>query len=599
LTPATLAPFQADPERPLPARDGVGQGGPPQPASSGLAHSNRGSGDPVPATSGILQSALPALLVGLGCFGLFFHEEIAAAVRVWTSSTAYNHCFLVLPIAAYLAWDRRALIADVPLRPAPWLALAGVPLALAWLAAERIGLMEGRQLVAMCFVELLFLAVLGWPIWRRFAAPLLYLFFLVPFGAFAVPLLQSITARFTVAGLNLLGIPNFSDGYTIEIAAGTFYVAEACAGLRFLIAAVAFGALYACVMYRSPMRRLAFIAASVVIPVIANGLRALGIVVLGNVLGSAEAAAADHVLYGWIFFSVVIPVIANGLRALGIVVLGNVLGSAEAAAADHVLYGWIFFSIVILLLTVVGLPFRQEPQWRAVLASDQRRRPASEASPLLAACVVVLLAVAGPAAANRLDEAAEAKLIVPPPSFAASALCTPAPGGIRAGAPAASASGSVLVQPFVCGGETVVMRVEVFPPRASPSRIVAERRRLSGEFEGDDAESVALRAGGVDWRLTQTENPLRTVATALWIEGSPSPGGVAARLRQARNSLLGSGLAPVLVAVAPEAAGSGGKQARPGHEKALVQGFLDSQTDITEQIAAMAAAAAHSAGRTD
>ena len=42
--------------------------------------------------------------------------------------------------------------------------------------------------------------------------------------------------------------------------------------------------------------------------------------------------------------------------------LGHLLGSAQAAATDHVLYGWIFFSIVILLLIVIGLPFRQDDQ---------------------------------------------------------------------------------------------------------------------------------------------------------------------------------------------------------------------------------------------
>ena len=58
------------------------------------------------------------------------------------------------------------------------------------------------------------------------------------------------------------------DGYTIEIPEGTFYVAEACAGLRFLIASIAFGCLYALLMYRSPVRRTAFIVISIVVPII-------------------------------------------------------------------------------------------------------------------------------------------------------------------------------------------------------------------------------------------------------------------------------------------------------------------------------------------
>ena len=136
--------------------------------------------------------------------------------------------------------------------------------------------MEGRQLIAMGFVQALFLGVLGRRLCRAMAAPLLYLFFLVPFGAFLTPVLQTFTSHFIARGLDLLGIPNYSDANIIEIPEGTFYVAEACAGLRFLIASIAFGVLYALLIYRSPGRRIAFIAVSLVVPVIANGFRALG-----------------------------------------------------------------------------------------------------------------------------------------------------------------------------------------------------------------------------------------------------------------------------------------------------------------------------------
>jgi exosortase len=157
----------------------------------------------------------------------------------------------------------------------------------------------------MILVQILFLSVLGPGAWWLFAAPLLYLFFLVPFGEFLVPGLQSFTVQFFASGLHLFGIRNFVDGVVIEIPEGSFYVAEACAGLRFLIASLAFGALYACLMYKSPIRRSVFLALSLIVPVIANGVRALGIISIAHFVGSAEAVNADHVLYGWIFFSLV------------------------------------------------------------------------------------------------------------------------------------------------------------------------------------------------------------------------------------------------------------------------------------------------------
>ena len=79
----------------------------------------------------------------------------------------------------------------------------------------------------------------------------------------------------------------------------------------------------------------------------------------------------------FILISIVVPVIANGLRGLGIVYLGYLLGSAKAGAADHLIYGWLFFSLVIGLLITAGLPFRQDiapppPRRQTGVATDFR-----------------------------------------------------------------------------------------------------------------------------------------------------------------------------------------------------------------------------------
>ena len=173
----------------------------------------------------------PAITVSVGliALGLLFHTEVVAAVTVWQDSTAYNHCFLVIPIVLYLIWDRRDTLRDASARPYPLAILAGIPLAIAWLLAERLGIMEGRQLVAMSFAELLFFVVLGPRLWWRLAGPLLYLYFLVPFGAFLTPKLQDITTLFVAHGLPLLHIPAYITGYTIEIPEGQV---PDCRGLR-------------------------------------------------------------------------------------------------------------------------------------------------------------------------------------------------------------------------------------------------------------------------------------------------------------------------------------------------------------------------------
>jgi exosortase A len=450
----------------------------------------------LPRTDWSVRPFLLALAGGLACFALLFRAEIAAAVGVWIDSTAYSHCFLVLPIALWLAWERRDAVRG--LRPVPtlWPLLALLPFGLAWFAAERLGLMEGRQLAALGMLEALLIALLGWRLARLQAPALIYLIFLVPVGSFLVPTLQSFTAGFIDVGLQAFGIPHYVDAFTIEIPEGVFYVAEACAGLRFLIAAVAFGVLYGFLTYRSVGRRLGFLAASIVV-----------------------------------------PILANGVRALGIVVAGHLIGSAEAAAADHIIYGWGFFSAVIVLLALAGLPFREDAR---APAPPMASVPVAAGRPaVMIAGAAALLAALGPAAAaalNRPGAIPDLHL----PGFQATAEC------VRVGDDPGPE------QHFSCDGVKLIASVRVLPPHAPPALLRTVRSEATGERDAADSVTGTLDVDGIApsrWRLVELHEPDSVTATAAWIDGAPDPGGLAGRLHLAWDSIAGGESSPVLVAV--------------------------------------------------
>lgn len=448
-----------------------------------------------------LAPALPFVLtLAAAClvWAALFREEIAAAVGVWSESTAYSHCFLVLPVAAFLAWDRRDRLAGLTLRPAPVpAATLAVPVLIGWFAAERLGIMELRQFGALALLLLTVLAVVGWAACRAMAAPLLYLVFLVPFGAFITPILQQITLDLTMLFLNAAGIPAVSDGFTIEVPHAVFYVAEACAGLRFLIASIAFGTLYALLIYRTPGRRATFIAASVAI-----------------------------------------PVLANGVRAFGIVTLGYLLSSAEAAAADHLIYGWIFFSIVIVLLILAGLPFRQDVARPAALPRDVPMRTAGP-RPWGPAALLLLLTAAGPVVASGLDRAARSGFMPAPPALPVEGCAT------GATLPAGTAE---TVTPVDCGGGAQYsLRVAVLPSRSTSAAVLAAERRAGGQLQAEISTASTLQAPAGPWALVETDEPAGMTATSTWRDGAPAVGGIAGRIAQARDSLFGSDHAPVVV----------------------------------------------------
>src|SRR5262249_26693987 len=143
--------------------------------------------------------------------------EATGAVRVWYRSTAYNHGFLIIPIVAYLIWERRLLLAEAAPRPFLWVAPLFAVVGGVWPVGRFIALLEAQQLLLMATVQLALLAVLGWRVYRILAFPFLYLFFLVPTGEFLVPQLQDFTARFSIFALRITGVPVYSDGFLISI----------------------------------------------------------------------------------------------------------------------------------------------------------------------------------------------------------------------------------------------------------------------------------------------------------------------------------------------------------------------------------------------
>jgi exosortase A len=249
--------------------------------------------------------AVGTLVTLFGVFLALYWRAASDAFAVWSDSRAYNHGFLILPIVCYLIYGRRDRLSGLAPLPYPSALLLLLPAGLFWLTAKIVGIAEGQQLALVVSVQAILLAVLGKHVYRALCFPFLYLFFLVPSGDFLIPYLQDFTAWFVVNGLRLSNIPVYSDGFLISIPSSNFYVAEACAGLRFLIAMIALGFLFADFAYRSLLRRACFVALCAVTPIIANGLRAYGIILLAYVTDGSVASGVDHILYGWLFFAIV------------------------------------------------------------------------------------------------------------------------------------------------------------------------------------------------------------------------------------------------------------------------------------------------------
>ncbi|MBZ6379996.1 hypothetical protein B5C34_14300 [Pacificimonas flava] len=270
--------------------------------------SSEAAGGDIPASPAwrLAFPAWAALAVGIL---LLFWQDTAALVSLWLNNSTYQHALLVPPIIAYLVWIRRGEV--MSLTPRPFLPAAGLLFigGVGWLLGDVAGvaLVRHTALIGMLIVSVPL--VLGLVVARGLTFPLFYAIFMIPFGDQLIPWLQMITADMCILLLNLFEVPAYIDGVFIEIPNGSFEVAEACSGVRFLIAMIAFSVLVAHLCFKSTLRRVVCVVSAIVLSIVANGIRAWGTIYIAHLTDPSFARGVDHVVYGWVFFAVIMAIV--------------------------------------------------------------------------------------------------------------------------------------------------------------------------------------------------------------------------------------------------------------------------------------------------
>ena len=209
----------------------------------------------------------------------------------------------------WLVWLKRDDLARIV--PQSWLP------GLAWLAAGLLLWAMGRAADIALFAQAglvaafqgAAIALLGPRVALILAFPILYAGLLVPFGDEIIPALQFVTAEMTTALTVWSGISTVADGIHIDTPAGLFIVAEECSGVKFLIAMVALGLLVAYARMAGWKRRALLLIACVIVPIVANALRAWATIFVAQYVGAEAAGGFDHIVYGWFFFAIVIAIV--------------------------------------------------------------------------------------------------------------------------------------------------------------------------------------------------------------------------------------------------------------------------------------------------
>ena len=257
----------------------------------------------VPTTATRLFLAIGLCLAGLVAL---YWGTAKSLVETWAATDIFQHGFVVVPISLWLAWRLRDRTSINEVRPF-WPGLGAVAAAgVLWTLGVLAAAQNIEHLAFVLVVQAALVAIVGLQVAKTFAFPIGFLLFAVPMGEALIPTLMYWTADFTVAALRATGVPVYRTGIHFVIPSGAWSVVEGCSGVRYLIASVMVGTLYGYLTYRSTWRRLAFVGVSIVVPIVANWLRAYMIVMIGHLTDNNYAVGVDHLVYGWLFFGVVI-----------------------------------------------------------------------------------------------------------------------------------------------------------------------------------------------------------------------------------------------------------------------------------------------------
>lgn len=270
----------------------------------------------IPALIGRIAPAWREPLGGLAIAAVFMifvmRQDWGEMLHQWWNIDTYAH---ILPIPFIIGWlvalKRRELAS---IAPQPWLPGLGLVAAglLLWLAGRVADINLVAHAGAVGTLQGVVVTIIGLRAALVLALPIAFGAFLVPFGDEIIPFLQMITAKIAIALTHWSGIAAEVDGIYINTPVGLFIVAEACSGVKFLIAMVTLAVLVCFTRFTSWQRRALFLAASIIVPVLANGVRAWGTIYIAQFQGVEFAAGFDHIFYGWIFFAIVVTVLLGG-----------------------------------------------------------------------------------------------------------------------------------------------------------------------------------------------------------------------------------------------------------------------------------------------
>lgn len=259
-----------------------------------------------------MKTAVPARMLALGVLsslmGLLFFQTFLRLRNEWDTNIYYSHGYLMIPLAVWLLWRKRATLMVLPMA-STW---KGLPLLLVGLALYVVGVRadilfaQGVALMAVLAGTVYTLA--GPAIFKASLFPIGILGFMIPLPYLVLdPIgfpMKSLAASASAGVLQAAGVPIVPDGVYLYLPGYTLVVEDICNGLRSLISMTMVGTVLAYISLPSNRERWLLVLLSIPISLVANIIRILITALLGYYVSDQLAQGFLHELSGLFVFLV-------------------------------------------------------------------------------------------------------------------------------------------------------------------------------------------------------------------------------------------------------------------------------------------------------
>jgi exosortase len=209
---------------------------------------------------------------------LIYLPVLADLIADWYQDSNYSHGFLIIPVSVWLIWRQRKELASVPIGTSDW-GFAGILIALAIFIVGTAGAEYfSARFSFVLLVASTTLCFLGWMFMRRVWFAFFFMLFMIPipyviYYSVTFPM-QLFASKIASVVLGVIGLPLVRFGNVLHLPGGqALEVAEACSGLRSIVALLALGALFAYFTQENRAKAVILFFATVPIAIFGNVVR--------------------------------------------------------------------------------------------------------------------------------------------------------------------------------------------------------------------------------------------------------------------------------------------------------------------------------------